>query len=139
MLKLRRQSQLDKAKASLREVVSYADSVVRDEALRADLLAAVGHGAEMSGRVRKDVDAVGIRKRLANDGRLRKELRAAIDDIDSAGNRLRRRRDHRRRNVVLIVAGVGAVAAIVPAARHWLTNGAAEGAASGVMPANVAA
>jgi hypothetical protein len=139
MLKQRRKSQLDKAKASLREVVSYADSVVRDEALRADLLAAVGHGAEMSGRVRKDVDAVGIRKRLANDGRLRKELRAAIDDIDSAGNRLRRRRDHRRRNVVLIVAGVGAVAAIVPAARRWLTNGAAEGASSGVIPANVAA
>jgi hypothetical protein len=138
MLKLRRQNQLDKAKASLREVVSYADSVVRDEALRADLLAAVGHGAEMSDRVRKDVDAVGIKKRLANDRKLRKELRAAIDDIDSAGDRLRRRGDHRRRNVILIVAGAGAVAAIVPAARHWLANGATKHA-SGMMPANVAA
>ena len=136
MLKLRRQSQLDKAKASLREVVSYADSVVRDEALRADLLAAVGHGAEMSHRVRKDVDAVGITKRLANDRKLRKELRAAIDDIDSAGGRLRRTRDHRRRNVILIVASAGAVAAIVPAARRFLTNGAPEHA--GGTPANVA-
>jgi hypothetical protein len=138
MLKLRRQNQLDKAKASLREVVSYADSVVRDEALRADLLAAVGHGAEMSDRVRKDVDAVGIKKRLANDRKLRKELRAAIDDIDSAGDRLRRRGDHRRRNVILIVAGAGAVAAIVPAARHWLANGATKHA-GGMTPANVAA
>lgn len=136
MLKLRRQSQLDKAKASLREVVSYADSVVRDEALRADLLAAVGHGAEMSYRVRKDIDAVGIKRRLANDRKLRKELRAAIDDIDSAGDRLRRTRDHRRRNVILVVAGAGAVAAIVPAARHWLTNGATEHA-GGMTPANV--
>ena len=124
MLKLRRRNQLDKAKASLREVVSYADSVMRDEALRADLLAAVGHGAQMGDRVRKDVDADGIKKRLAKDRKLRKELRAAIDDLDSAGDRLRRRHDHRRRNVILIVAGAGAVAAMVPAARHWLVDGA---------------
>jgi hypothetical protein len=136
MLKLRRQTQLDKAKASLREMVSYADSVMRDEALRADLLAAVGHGAEMSDRVRKDIDTDGIAKRLASDRKLRKELRAAIDDLDSAGGRLRRRHDHRRRNVILIVAGAGAVAAIVPAARHWLSNGATEHA-SRVMPAEV--
>lgn len=136
MLKLRRRSQLDKAKASLREVVSYADSVVRDEALRADLLAAVGHGAEMGDRVKKDIDTDRIAKRLANDKKLRKELRAAIDDLDSAGGRLRRRHDHRRRNVILIVVGAGAVAAIVPAARHWLTNGATEHA-SGIKPAEV--
>lgn len=138
MLKLRRQTQLDKAKASLREVISYADSVVRDEALRADLLAAVGHGAEMSDRARKDIDANGITKRLANDKKLRKELRAAIDDLEGAGRRLRRKHEHRRRNVILIVAGAGAVAAIVPAARHWLTNGATEHP-RGVTPANVAA
>jgi len=138
MLKLRRQTQLDKAKASLREAISYADSVVRDEALRADLLAAVGHGAEVTDRVRKDIDANGITKRLASDRKLRKELRAAIDDLEGAGGRLRRRHEHRRRNVILIVAGAGAVAAIVPAARHWLTNGATEHS-NGVTPANVPA
>ena len=138
MLKLREQSQLDKAKASLREVISYADSVVRDEALRADLLAAVGHGAQMGDRVRKDVDANSIKKRLARDRKLRKELRAAIDDIDSAGDRLRRRHDHRRRNVILIVAGAGAVAAIVPTVRHWLADGATK-RVSGMTSANAAA
>jgi hypothetical protein len=138
MLKLRQQTQLDKAKASLREIASYADSVVRDDALRADLLAAVGHGAQLGDRVRKDIDADGIKKRLARDRKLRKQLRAAIDDFDSAGDRLRRRHDHRRRNVILIVAGAGAVAAIVPVARHWLANGAT-GHATGAMPANVAA
>jgi len=60
MLTLRRQSQVDKTKAALREVLSYADSVVRDEALRSHLLAAAGHGAEMGDRVRKDVDTEGI-------------------------------------------------------------------------------
>jgi len=65
-------------------------------------------------------------------------LRAAIDDLESAGGRLRRRRSHRLRNVIVIVAGVGAIAAIVPAARYRLANGAEEHA-SGLMPANVAA
>jgi hypothetical protein len=136
MLKLRQQSQLDKTKASLREVLSYADSVVRDEALRAHLIAAAGHGAEMSDRLKKDVDGDGIMKRLANDRKLRKELRAAIDDLDNAGDRLRRKRSHRVRNIILIVAGAGAVAAIVPSARRWLADRGTEHP-SGVMPANV--
>jgi len=138
MLTLRRQSQLDKTKASLREVLSYADSVVRDEALRAHLVAAAGHGAEMGDRVKKDMDGDGIVKRLANDRKLRKELRAAIDDLDSAGDRLRRKRGHRVRNVILIVAGAGAVVAIVPSARRWLADRGTEPARGG-MPANVAA
>lgn len=138
MLKLRQQSQLDKTKASLREVLSYADSVVRDEALRAHLIAAAGHGAEMGDRLKKDVDGDGIMKRLTNDRRLRKELRAAIDDLDSAGDRLRRKRSHRLRNVILIVVGAGAVAATVPSARRWLADRGTENP-SGVMPADVAA
>jgi hypothetical protein len=133
MLTLRRQSQLDKTKASLRDVLSYADSVVRNEALRADLLAAAGHGAEMGNRVRKDVDAAGIKKRLARDRKLRKEVRAALDDLDSAGDRLHRRRSHRLRNVIVILAGVTAVAAIVPTARRRLAEGAS-GHAGGMMP-----
>ena len=138
MLKLRQQSQLDKTKAGLREVLSYADSVVRDEALRAYLIAAAGHGAEMGDRLKKDVDGDGIMKRLTNDRKLRKELRAAIDDLDSAGDRLRRKRGHRVRNVILIVAGAGVVAAIVPSVRRWLADRGTE-YPSGVMPANMAA
>jgi hypothetical protein len=90
----------------------------------------------MGDRLKKDVDGDGIMKRLANDRKLRKELRAAIDDLDNAGDRLRRKRSHRVRNVILIVAGAGAVAAIVPSARRWLADRGTEHP-SGVMPANV--
>jgi hypothetical protein len=40
MLTLSRQGQMGKAKATIHEVVSYADQVLRDEQLHADVLAA---------------------------------------------------------------------------------------------------
>jgi hypothetical protein len=123
MLKLRRQTQVDKAKETLREVASYADDVIRDERLRADILAAIGHGAEAGERVREDINAGGIANRLADDRKLRRKLRATLDDLDSASDRLRRKRRHYFRNGVLIVAGAGAVAAIFPKARTWIANG----------------
>ena len=126
MLKLRSENQIDKAKGTLREAVSYADEIVRDERLRADILAAIGHGAEAGGRIRRDVDSAGIANRLAADKKLRKKLRATLDDLDNASERLRGRQRHRVRNVVLIIAGAGALAALVPSARRWFTRGAAE-------------
>lgn len=134
MLKLTRESQMDKAKGTLRDVVSYADEIIRDERLRADILAAIGHGAEAGDRVRRDIEDAGITNRLAADKKLRKKLRATLDDLDSASERLRRKQRHRLRNVVLIVAGAGAVAALVPSARRWLTDETAA-PTSGAIPA----
>ena len=57
MVTLTRDSQMDKAKETLRDVVSYADEVIRDERLRADIRAAVGHGSKAGDRVKKDVNA----------------------------------------------------------------------------------
>lgn len=126
MLKLRSDTQMDKAKGTLREAVSYADEIIRDERLRTDILAAIGHGSEAGDRIRKDIDDAGIAKRLAADKKLRKKLRQTLDDLDSAGERLRRTERHRVRNVVLIVAGAGAVAAMAPTVRRWLTGTGAE-------------
>jgi hypothetical protein len=120
MLTLTRQSQLDKAKETLRDIVSYADEVVRDERLRGDVLAAIGHGAEAGDRVRADIDATGITTRLAADKKLRRKLRATLDDLDNASQRLRRKRRHRIRNVVLVAGAAAAVAALMPSARRWL-------------------
>ena len=122
MLNLARRSQTDKVKEILREVVSYADQVVRDERLRADIHAAVGHGSKASDRVKRDIDAGGITTRLATDKELRKNLRALLDDLDSASERMRRKKGHRLRNALLIVASAGAVLAAVPNARRWLAS-----------------
>jgi hypothetical protein len=126
MLTLKRQSQMDKAKETLRDVVSYADEVVRDERLRGDILAAIGHGAEAGDRFRADIDAGGITTRLAADKKLRRNLRRALDDLENASDRLRRKRRHRVRNIVLIAAAAGVVAAIVPSARRWFAQAEVE-------------
>ena len=123
MFTLTRRSPMDKAKGTLRDVASYADEVIRDEKLRADILAAIGHGAEAGDRLREDINAGGIASRLASDRKLRRKLRATLDDLDNASDRLRRRRRHYVRNIALIVAGAGAVAAIVPKARRSFAQG----------------
>jgi hypothetical protein len=137
MLKLTNPSQKDKARGTLHDVVSYADEIIRDERLRADILSAIGHGTEAGDRVRRDINDAGITTRLAADKKLRKKLRATLDDLDNASERLRRKQRHRVRNVVLIVAGAGAVAAVLTSARRWLTQGPES--RSGTIPADAAA
>ena len=120
MLTLTKDSPMDKARETVRDVMSYADEVIRDERLRADIRAAVGHGAKASDRVKHDIDAGGITTRLAADRKLRRNLRALIDDLDNVNERMRRKKSHRARNVLLIVASAGAVLAVVPNIRRWL-------------------
>jgi hypothetical protein len=122
MVSLTRDSQMDKAKETLRDLVSYADEVMRDQRLRADIRAAVGHGSNAGNRVKKDVDAGAITTRLAADKKLRKDLRRMLDDLDSASERIRRKKSHRARNVLLIVASAGAVLAVIPSVRQWLAR-----------------
>ena len=122
MLSLTPKTQIDKAKQALRDAVAYADEVVRDERLRADIRAAVGHGTKASDRLKKEIDAGGISARLMSDAKLRKNLRAMLDDLDSAGQRMRRKKGHRARSVLLVIAGAGAVVAAISGLRHVLAH-----------------
>jgi hypothetical protein len=122
MLGVKRRSQMDKVRTAVRDAVSYADEIVADERLRADVRAALGHGAEAGDRVRKDIAAGSIAERLVSDRKLRKKLRAVLDDLDSAGDRVRRKTSHRLRNTLLVVGSAGAVAAAIPNVRRWLAT-----------------
>ena len=135
MVSLTKQSSMDRAKESLRDVVSYADEVIRDERLRADIRAAVGHGTKAGDRVKRDLDAGSITTRLAADKKLRKNVRAAIDDLESASERLRRKNRHRVRNVLLFVAGAAAALAVIPRFRRWLMSDGTSEPTSGATPA----
>ena len=138
MLSLRRESQMDKAKETLRDVISYADEAIRDERLRADIRAAVGHGAKASERVTSNIDSDGITTRLATDRKLRKHLRALLDDLDSASDRMRRKKGHRARSVLLIIASAIAAIAAIANVRRWLAPRRSE-VASSSMPGSFTA
>ena len=58
--------------------------------------------------------------RLAEDKKLRKNVRAMLDDLDNAGERLRRKETHRLRNIVLALAGIAAAVVAVPKVRAWI-------------------
>ena len=123
-----RDTQMDKAKRTMRDVVRYAQDVAQDERLRADVSAALGHGSKAGDRVKQDLASGGdgIYSRLADDKKLRKNLRAMLDDLDAAGDRLRRKESHRLRNAVLVVGGVVAAAVALPRLRSWIGGGSAD-------------
>ena len=123
MLSLMRDSQMDKARETLRGVISYADELIRDERLRADLQSAAAHGAKAGDRVKTDMESDGVTARLASDKKLRKHIRALLDSLDSASERVRRKKSHRVRNVLLVVAGASTVLAVIPGLRHRLSRG----------------
>ncbi len=121
MLTRSKNTQMDKAKRTLQDIVRHAQQVAGDERLRADVGAALAHGSKATDQLKKDIQAGGIYSRLAADKKLRKNLRAMLDDLDAAGNRVRRK-SHRLRNLVLMLAGVVASAVAFPKIRARLTE-----------------
>ncbi len=114
---------MDKAKRTMRDVAKYVQEVAEDERLRSDVGAALAHGSKAGDRLKKDIAAGGgIYSRLASDKKLQKNVRAMLDDLDAASNRLRPKKSHRIRNFVLLLAGAVAAALAFPKIRPWLTK-----------------
>ena len=122
MLHVKRRSQMDKVKEAVRDAVAYVDEIAGDERLRADLRAAIAHGKEARRQVGKDVAAGTVATRLAHDPKLRRNVRAMLDDLDSASERMRRRKTHRLRNSLLVVGSVAAALAVGPDIRRWIAD-----------------
>lgn len=120
MLTRTRESQIEKAKRTMREIIKYAQEVAEDERLRSDLTAAFSHGSKAGDRLKKDVTTNGIYARLARDEKLRKHVRAMLDDLDSASDRIRRKQSHRLRNAALMAAGAAAAAVAIPKVRSLM-------------------
>jgi hypothetical protein len=129
---------MDKARRTFRDVVKYAQEVAQDERLRSDVSSALAHGSKAGDRVQKDIDAGGIYSRLASDRKLRRNLRAMLDDLDAASERVRRKKSHRFRNLLLMVAGIVGAAIALPKIRPWLTNRSSMFEGSGTEPEPVA-
>ena len=122
MLTLKRQSQRDKLKEAIRSAVEYLDEIAGDERLRGDVRSAIGHGRDAGDRIMRDLAADDVARRLANDRKLRKKVRVALDDLDSASDRVRRRKRHRLRNGLLVLGSFGAITTLSPKARRWIAG-----------------
>ncbi len=122
MLGLTTKSRSEKVKEALTDTISYTEEIARDKRLRSNLRSAAAHGAKVRDRFRMNIRDGLSASRLANDKKLRKHVRALLDDLESAGGRVRRKRSHRVRNAFLVVAGTGAAIVAVPNTRRWIAS-----------------
>lgn len=123
MLRLRRKTKSERVAEALKDAAAYTDRIARDKHLRRDLRAAVDHGAIATMLVRRDVRNSRGASRLAADARLRKSLRALVEDLESATDRItRKKKSHRVRNVLLVVGGTGAAVAAAAKGRHLIQS-----------------
>jgi hypothetical protein len=85
----------------------YVDRAVSDEKLRADVVNAFRIASDLYRELMRDRDEpVRIATRVATDDDIRDRLRAAIEDLRSAGERLQGKRDHSGRNTMLLLLGI---------------------------------
>ena len=107
----------------VRDAVAYVDELIRDERLRSDVRSAVGHGLVAADRVRKGSGLAGMGDRLVSDAKVRNSLRALLEDLDSVGERVRRKQTHKLRNTLFVLGVGGTLVAIAPRAGRWAANG----------------
>jgi hypothetical protein len=85
----------------------YVERAMTDEKLRGDVMNAVKTANELFRELMRDRDEpVRIATRVATDDDVRDKLRDAIEDLRSASDRLKGRRDHTARNTALLLAGI---------------------------------
>jgi uncharacterized membrane protein len=102
------------------EVSSYGSDVVEDEKLRERLMAAVAAAAAARQRAKRQAGVIGFAKRLAGDPILLAQVMEMAVQLQKARQRVERRRSHRLRNSLVLLAGFGAASAAVsvPAVRE---------------------
>ena len=92
---------------------SYGTELVQDEKLRRRLMAAIVAGAAARRRAKRQAGMRGFARRLATDSVLRAQLAEMVVQLQKARRRVEKRRSHKVRNSILVLAGFGAASAAV--------------------------
>jgi uncharacterized membrane protein len=123
------------------DAAGLAAQLAADRKFRRQLLAAIGHGFAAQQRARSRLGLVAAARGLAGDEQLRDQLRQMSSELQAARARVERKRSHRLRNSLLILAGAGgAAAAVMPQTRRWIAARVGNlGGGAGVRPRTVQA
>jgi uncharacterized membrane protein len=118
-----RRSKTSEVKENVAGGAELAAALARDRKFRRQLMAAIGHAETARRRAASRVGATAAVKRLAADAELRRELRETLENLRQAWTRVGKKRSHRLRNTLLVLAGAGGVtAAALPQSRRLLTD-----------------
>lgn len=109
-----RRTKTDVVKANVVSGAELASALARDRKFRKHLIAALGHGELARRRAARQVTMTAMLARLAADEELRGQLVDATKNVQQAWSRVeRQQQSHKVRNVLLVIGGAAAVAALV--------------------------
>ena len=119
---LKRKNVTAAAGDALDSVSPYVDRLAHDEKLRQRLGAAVTAGAAARQRAKRQAGFLGLATMMATDPVLRAQVSEVIAQLQKARGRMEKTRSHKLRNVMLLLAGTGAVIAAVPSLRSTVMS-----------------
>jgi hypothetical protein len=97
-----------------------------DEKLKQDVLSAFATARDLYNELIGSRGAVAVASRVATDDEVRDKLRAAVDDLRSAADRLQGKKEHTGRNTTLLIAGIALGILFNPVTgpetRRWLKD-----------------
>src|SRR6476659_4398711 len=96
----------DKVYDAAENVKPYVERAMSDEKLKQDVLSAFSTARDLYNELIGSRGAVTLATRVATDDDVREKLRDAIDDLRSASDRLKGKRDHSTRNTMLLLTGL---------------------------------
>jgi hypothetical protein len=96
----------DKVYDAAENVKPYVERAMSDEKLKQDVLSAFSTAKDLYNELIGGRSAVAVASRVATDDEVRDKLRAAIEDLRSAADRLQGKQEHRGRNTTLLIAGI---------------------------------
>ena len=96
----------DKVYDAAGNVKPYVERAMSDEKLKQDVLSVFGTARELYNELVGGRSAVTLATRVATDDDVREKLRAAIDDLRSASDRLQGRSERSGRNAILLITGI---------------------------------
>src|SRR5262245_40853122 len=110
MIERRKTSALKDSAVSASE---FATALAKDKKFRKELMSAISHGTIAQRRAAKKIGFVAVATRMTRDPKLKREVQKTIHSLDKVWARMERKRSHKVRNTLLIIGGIGGVAAVV--------------------------
>ena len=116
----------DRAKDRAQDMRPYIERAFKDERVREDVKSAVGTAREIYEQLMGGRQLTAAAARVATDKEIQESLRAAIDDLRDAADRIQGKSSHSGRNTTLLLAGItlGILFNPVtgPGTRRWLQD-----------------
>jgi hypothetical protein len=102
---------------------NLARQLAADQKFRKQLHQASDHAARASQRMRSHFGLLAPFREMVADQQLRTELEQLTEELQAAWKRAEKKRHHRLRNSLLLVASAGAATVVIlPRSRQWLRH-----------------